>query len=683
VAHARWCLLFALALCVPAAAVDQLQLSLAEISGEGWQAQGVRLLLTLGEGEALDIDVTADVLNLPSPIGSIANPSLRCPRAQLSDQRLACAAGTLVLQTALLDNASVPVHFSYSFADGALTLALQDVALARGRVSLLIASDPAGWRVDLKAASVDLEPLTASFGRLAGLPAGFAASGTADIDMHLSGNGDVWRTLTADIDARQLAFASASGRYAGEALNASVKATLTAETAGWHGDLTLTGHGGTLCIDTCWEFPEMPVTFAARPRWQADRERLSLQRLTVAQGTQVQARADMAFDFAAPSVMDFLHLEIAPSQLEPLYSVYLQPLLIGTLLENVETGGMVSAKLSMGRDSPLLVSLTPQDVVITDRDGRFAVNDLNGAVDWADDEIDRSSRLSWSSAQLYRLDVGASGLTVRTRGMDVALTEPAIIPILDGALHVNTFVLENPGTDAMKWTFDGMLTPISMRAFTRAMDWPEMHGKLSGMIPGIRYDKHLLEVDGVLLIRIFDGAITLRDLQLERLFGTAPTLRADIDFDNLDLDTLTRTFSFGNIQGRFSGRVHDLTLQDWTPVAFDAEFATPEDDRSRHRISQRAVDNLTSLGGGGVGGALSRSFLRFFEEFSYDRVGIRCRLSHGVCAMGGVQPVGNGYYIVKGGGLPRIDVIGYADRVDWRVLMQRLKTITAGTPTVQ
>ncbi len=83
-----------------------------------------------------------------------------------------------------------------------------------------------------------------------------------------------------------------------------------------------------------------------------------------------------------------------------------------------------------------------------------------------------------------------------------------------------------------------------------------------------------------------------------------------------------------------------------------------------------------------MGGALSRSFLRVFDDFSYDRLGLSCRLENGVCEMGGVAPAKNGYYIVKGGGLPRIDVIGYQRRVNWPVLVKRLEAVTTGSGPV-
>jgi hypothetical protein len=118
-------------------------------------------------------------------------------------------------------------------------------------------------------------------------------------------------------------------------------------------------------------------------------------------------------------------------------------------------------------------------------------------------------------------------------------------------------------------------------------------------------------------------------------------------------------------------------MEAWRPVAFDASFATPAGDTSRHRISQKAVDNISSIGGGGVGGVLSRSMLRFFDDFPYDKLGISCRLENGTCEMGGVASAANGYYIVKGRFLPpRLDVIGFADRVNWSSLIAQLVAVT-------
>lgn len=129
-------------------------------------------------------------------------------------------------------------------------------------------------------------------------------------------------------------------------------------------------------------------------------------------------------------------------------------------------------------------------------------------------------------------------------------------------------------------------------------------------------------------------------------------------------------------------------MLNWRPVAMDMHFYTPANDRSQHRISQRAVENLASVGGGGAAAVLSSGFLKFFDVFAYDRIGLRCVLDNGVCRMSGAGSAkaggaGNGYYIVKGSGIPRIDVVGFRDAVSWQRLVQQLAAITrSGSPSV-
>jgi hypothetical protein len=53
--------------------------------------------------------------------------------------------------------------------------------------------------------------------------------------------------------------------------------------------------------------------------------------------------------------------------------------------------------------------------------------------------------------------------------------------------------------------------------------------------------------------------------------------------------------------------------------------------------------------------------------------------------MGGIEPAEQGYYIVKGGGLPPwINVIGYNREVDWPELIARLKAVSQSDgPVIQ
>jgi len=179
-----------------------------------------------------------------------------------------------------------------------------------------------------------------------------------------------------------------------------------------------------------------------------------------------------------------------------------------------------------------------------------------------------------------------------------------------------------------------------------------------------------------LLIRGFVGTTTIHNLSAADLFSLTPKISADVQLNNLDLNSLTETFSFGEITGRLEGTINNLQFVSCAPVQFDAWFGTPAKDKSRHRISQTAVDNLTQVGNGGSD-ILSKSFLKFFDSFGYDKLDLGCTLKNNTCKMRGVDRAGKVFYIVKGSGVPRIDIVGFTDEVSWPVLIARLKRVVS------
>jgi hypothetical protein len=251
----------------------------------------------------------------------------------------------------------------------------------------------------------------------------------------------------------------------------------------------------------------------------------------------------------------------------------------------------------------------------------------------------------------------------------VRLLQPARLPFFDGALRINTFVIQQLGEPDMAGDFDALIEPISIAPIARALGWPEFGGSLAGRIPGLTYRNQELTLQGDIEAQVFDGRVAARNLRIRDPLGQLPRLYADIAARNLDLDLITRTFEFGSITGRLDIDLPNLQTVGLSPVAFDLRIATPPDDRSRHRISQRAVQSLSNIGGGGggVAAALQSGALRFFDEFGYARLGLNCRLRNDVCQMSGAGPgpAGTGFYIVKGAGLPRIDIIGNNPQVAW------------------
>ena len=425
-----------------------------------------------------------------------------------------------------------------------------------------------------------------------------------------------------------------------------------------------------------------PLEITADFRWDAKDSELLLRSMEFRQPDVIVGSLDAVWVPGAETPLRRLGLHIEQAWLPGLFQTWLQPWLAGSVLEKLETEGSLQGHFELRDLRPQSLKLKLQQVSFSEPNGQFGVRALNGALDWDNSGAIRESRLAWQGANFYQLQLGAAELGLESDERGVKIKQPLVVSLLDGELHVDEFEL---GMDdgELFWLLDGMLTPVSMEAFSTALGWPPLSGKLSGMVPKVRYDKGELTLGGILLVQAFDGNITLRNLRIQQPLGLVPRLWADARMEDIDLKTLTRTFSFGRIEGRLQGRVSDLYMEAWQLVAFDAAIETPADDRSRHRISQKAVDNISDLGGAGVGGAVSRSFLRFLEDFPYKRLGIRCRLENGICHMDGVAPAENGYYLVQGGLLPpRLDVIGHASEVDWVSLVGRLKSIAAGNGPV-
>jgi hypothetical protein len=222
------------------------------------------------------------------------------------------------------------------------------------------------------------------------------------------------------------------------------------------------------------------------------------------------------------------------------------------------------------------------------------------------------------------------------------------------------------------------LEALDLGSLSQRLGWPDFEGTLGGTLPNALYERNRVSFEGGLAMQLFGGEVRIDDLALERPFGVAPSLAANVRFQDIDLAPLTGAFGFGEITGRLDGRIRDLRLVDWTPVAFDARLLTDRNWEGSRRISQRAVQDISDLGGSGLVAGLQARLLRTFDDFGYDRIGIGCVLKDNRCAMTGLKKRGDGYVIIDGRGLPRIEVVGFRRSVDWPTLVSRLKDATEG-----
>lgn len=355
-----------------------------------------------------------------------------------------------------------------------------------------------------------------------------------------------------------------------------------------------------------------------------------------------------------------------------LYAIFLKPMAEKSAFGNLEVSGKADWQFEIKNLSPSSFELNLRDADIVDKNGKFAFSQINAHLPWDYDDV-KMLKLNYKSGHLLKMPLGDTNLTAEINRF--SLTSPQLVlPIMDGALNLTDISAARLG-DNWNWHLRMELQPVSMNEFSKALGWPRMQGKISGQIPLVTYANKQLNMDGAMTFSVFRGTIGMNNLKIDDPLGVVPRLNADLTMRNLDLGDLTRTFSFGNIEGKLDGDVKNMVLENWKPVYLDASIKTSPGKQLK-KISQRAVENITALGGPGAAVALQRTFLRFFKEFNYDKIGLSCKLRQDVCEMGGVESTATGYIIVKGKGIPAVNVNGYTPKVSLSDLLSRIKRIT-------
>jgi hypothetical protein len=640
-------------------------LSLGTLHGQGWGLQGVELQLQDFDGLQARAELriaTLAVDVLPAPLKQLR---LHCGTLRISSQSLRCNEGILESSLPLLKQ--VKAQFTYAYQGDF------SVRLDSPRFSLNWNMDARGWHLNLNTRAMplaDLQRLSAYFGAWL---TDWQFDGQATLNLKMSSAGLLQTELKGSLE--NFSYANEAGTQAGENLHLALNIQ-----PGLKLDVQL--KNGAIYSDPIYfNHQGHAVRVQGDLHWHDGH--LRLQEFTYQHPGVLSVGGTLEIN---DGTLTLLRLRSEETLLNPLYRVYLSHYFEEKQWIALNLGGTAQLDLNWGKDQRALsLKLAHLTLARGEVGKELLVNGINGALHWRSDKNVADSHLEWKGARLAPLNLGPGKLRLRLHGADITLLEPLKLAILDGSLNIEQFAMQEMFSDNPQVLFTGEVEPISMQAVSHAFAWPELGGEISGRIPGLHYaDKHL-QIDAALVIKVFGGNVVAHNLGVRDLLGQRPQLHGDILLNDLDLDLLTGFFSFGAITGRLSGQIEDLQMINWKPVAFDAFFQSSGSDKSTRKISQKAINNLSSLGGAGVTQALSRSVLRLFEEFNYSKLGWGCRLRHGRCAMRGVEPTAAGYYIVKGGLLPpRIDVIGYNQDVDWNDLLHRLQSITAvGTPVIK
>lgn len=502
-------------------------------------------------------------------------------------------------------------------------------------------------------------------------PIGWVGAGRLSGQAEVSGGAGGAFRARGGVELSGLDFDSPEGLYAGLGIGVSLTARL--DSAG-DGVIDLEGSlasGELLLQDFYRDFSGKALQLTARVAIEEDA--LDVRRLSLGDGDALhlagQARLPLGQETAGPDLLlRELRLEFPQA-----YARYLESVAAVFTLDGLETEGVVSWKGDWAPGTARSGELRFENFTIADAEReRFSIRALDGTL-----RTGSESRIGWQAASFEKLDLGAGSAAIALEQESVRLLEPLSIDVFGGSLSLEELAVGFPRGGEPDIQLQAEIQGIEMQQMSGALGWPEFAGTLSGSIPGIIWSEGVIEFEGALDFEVFGGQVLLSDLRVERPFGVLPSLAANITANALDLEQLTHTFEFGRIAGRIDGYVRELRMLDWQPVRFDAWFGTPG-DAGRNDISRQAVNHLATIGGGSATALLTGPVLRLFNNFSYRRLGLGCRLQDNVCHIRGIEEHGDAVLLLEGAGIPKISILAYNRAVDWPRLVAELIAVSAG-----
>jgi len=444
-------------------------------------------------------------------------------------------------------------------------------------------------------------------------------------------------------------------------------------------------------LDLHAEQPAQPGPGAGLHRWDA-RARLELD-----QGPRVVA------DLAATgedTVEYGVHTEI--HELAPFFERWVREPLGDSLaaLEGMEAGGAAAVEL---RGSLSRRALTVQgrlglsDATLRTAGGGVAVRGLSLELPldlrWEADAAGAynqtytapaEGRLAFEGLRFGDVvfEETSSGLIVE--GDSVALQRELTMPFLGGELGLERPALVDALRPARVLETGVRLSGVRLEDLTRALDIVPLEGTVEGYFPRVRLTGNALRVEGDGEFALLGGRLVVRDISGEEVLSRFPKIFFSAEFNDIDLNRLTHTFDFGEMNGILEGWIRDCELFRWVPVRFRARMETVERKGVPRTLNVKAINNIAILGTGGRVSVFDRGIHKFLDRYTYSRLGVEMALAQDSFVLRGLERRGERELFLKGRLPFRIDVVNAqpGQAVSFRTMLDRLATLdfSAGAP---
>ena len=280
----------------------------------------------------------------------------------------------------------------------------------------------------------------------------------------------------------------------------------------------------------------------------------------------------------------------------------------------------------------------------------------------------RDLRTPWSSVSFMEIPISAGFKVYR-------IPASLAFPLWGGVVTTRGIAFDGSG-DRPSLQAEVNLSEVELSA---VLPGRGIEGKLEGNLGTIRLNVDQASASGELTAQVFDGIFKATDLRVIRPFNTARRIQGGVLFDHLNLEPLTRLFSFGKISGYLQGTIEHLSIGPEYPERFYLTLKTQEIAGVQKKINVQAIENVSLLGTGwGELGGLRSGINRWFQEYDYREIGLTCSLVEGRVTLRGTIFEDGLEYLVRKPGPIGIDVINRnpENEIDFADMLERFRRIS-------
>jgi len=251
-----------------------------------------------------------------------------------------------------------------------------------------------------------------------------------------------------------------------------------------------------------------------------------------------------------------------------------------------------------------------------------------------------------------RLYLNKLRFPVRAGTNQFEIPDKITVPLRGGQVSVNSFKLSNPLGDLK------MDTAVSLKDLDlgQLFTGHGITGRLNGDLGPIRINKGKTEIEGILKADVFEGSVEGKNLGIVQPFSPERSIQGDFFFTHLNLESITRRFSFGKITGFVQGQVTELAVRNNLPEHFHLLVKTQEIPGVSKSIHIKAIENIGLLGTG-WGDFLRQGINRWISVYAYREIGLSSSLHEDRFNLRGTIIEGGIEYLMRKPGLFGIDII--------------------------